>query len=383
MARSLTGTRVALIALVVSVCPAPASGLPLFSRSESAPCARCHVAVPALNATGERFLRNGYRAAGRAAHSAGESGALPASFVFEAGETLTRTDTLSAGGARGSRTPGEFRQQVLDVHAAGTAGENVSFHIQASMDSASAMRITVAFVQFDDVVGGGALAIKLGSFEAGLPFLSSARRPMGRDYLAPVEVAAQGFELNGGHAAWSYAVGMMNSSRTGLGTGGRGFNRLEDTYLRMTREFGEQAVGGRMLFDRQDSNLPFHAWLQRLQAQFAGRFGANRFWLVPAYTLDRFDDRPGPGYHQRHQYVMLEALALVGAEREWTLVARLEHEHTTPTRITPGEDHDLEALRLARAVTPNSRVALEWSRRAELAGGPRDWRIGATVQLAY
>lgn len=80
---------------------------------------------------------------------------------------------------------------------------------------------------------------------------------------------------------------------------------------------------------------------------------------------------------------MLETLALLGAERQWTLVTRLEHEHTTPTRITPGEDHDLEALRLVRAVTPAARVALEWSREAELAGGPRDWRLGATVQLAY
>jgi hypothetical protein len=216
-----------------------------------------------------------------------------------------------------------------------------------------------------------------------LPFLSTDRRPTRREYLAPVEISAHGVEVTGTRAAWAATIGMMNSSRTGASAGGHGFNRLEDTYARVTRAFGAQELGARLLFDRQDSDISFHAWLQRLQAQVGGRFGADRLWIVPAYTLDRFDDRPSPGIHQRHQYALLEALAVLGAEREWVLTARAEHEHTTPTISTPGEDQDLEALRLTRVVSADSRVALEWSRVAVTAGGPRESRLDALMQLAY
>jgi hypothetical protein len=380
-AHSISGLLLALGALALAT---RARALPIFSRGESAPCAKCHTAGPVLNAEGERFMRDGYRPARAAAAHAGEARPLPLSIVLEAGAFLERGDTLSAGGGRGRRNGGEFRQHVLDLHAAGTAGENVSFHVQAGLDSAAAsVRTRAAFVQFDDVRRGGALAIKVGAFDAGLPFLSRARRPTRREYLAPVEVWARGVELAGAHAAWTYAVGVMNSARTGAGAGGHGFNRLEDTYARVTRERGGQVLGGRVLFDRQDSNISFHAWLQRLQVQLGGRFGADRFWLVPAYTLDRFDDRPAPGIHQRRQYVLLEALALLGAPRDWTVAARLEHERTTPTALTPGSDKDLEVLRLERVVSPNAHVALEWSHVAETTGGPRASRLDALVRLAY
>jgi hypothetical protein len=378
------GLLLAFAAMAALATPRTVSALPLFSRTESAPCARCHLAAPVLNAAGERFMANGYRVPGVAAHGADGAQPLPVSVVFEAGALYARADTVGSGGQSGPHTAGEFRQHVLDLHAAGTAGGNVSFHIQASLDSAaSAVHTTTAFVQFDDVVRGGALAIKAGTFDAGLPFLSAARRPTRREYLTPVQLAAQGVELNGAHAAWGYALGQMNSSRVGVGSNGRGFNRLEDTYLRVTRALGEQAVGGRLVFDRQDSNISFHAWLQRLRAQFGGRFGAGRLWIVPAWTLDRYDDRPAAGMHQRHTYLLLEGTGLLGAQRDWALVARLEHEHTTAVGLAPGGDQDLEALRLARVVTPNARVALEWSRVAVTAGLPRESRVDAIVQLAY
>ena len=378
------GLALALAAIAALALAHAAGALPLFSRAESAPCARCHLAAPVLNAEGERFLAGGFRSAGAAAPRADAAQPLPVSAVFEAGAMIARGDTVGAGGARGAHNAGEFRQHVLDLHAAGRAGEKVSFHIQASLDSAAnAVHAGTAYVQFDDVLRGGALALKVGTFDAGLPFLSAARRPTRREYLSPVELAARGIELNGVHADWGWAVGQMNSSRLGAGTNGRGFNRLEDTYLRVTRAFGGQAVGGRLLFDRQDSNIGFHAWLQRLRAQAAGRFGADRIWVVPAWALDRYDDRPIAGTHQRHTYLLLEGLALLGAQRDWTLVARLEHEHTTPVGPAPGGDQDLEALRLARVVTPNARVALEWSRVAVTAGAPRESRVDATVQLAY
>ncbi len=378
------GLLLALAALVASALPDVACALPLFARTESAPCARCHLAGPVLNAAGERFMANGYRATAVAAHRADGAQPLPVSIVLEAGAMYARGDTVGAGGASGPHTTGAFRQHALYLHAAGTAGVNVSFRIQAGLDSAmSAVHTTSAFVQFDDVVRDGALAIKVGVFDAGLPFLSAARRSTRREYLAPVELAAQGVELNGAHSAWGYAIGQMNSSRAGVGSNGHGFNRLEDTYLRVTRTLGGQVVGGRLLFDRQDSDIAFHAWLQHLQAQVAGRFGTDRLWVVPAYTLDRFDDRPAAGNHQRHQYVLLEALALLGARRDWSLAARLEHEHTTAVGPAPREDRDLAALRLERVVTPDARVALEWSRVAVTAGVPRESRVDALVQLAY
>ena len=178
-----------------------AIALPLFDTSARANCADCHVSAPALNAAGMRFLRAGYRFSGAVAQPAHVPGI---SATLELGAEVSRLHTPAPGGGPGSSvTDGQFRDPALDVHSAGVLSEHVSFHVEASFDSASGpVRVPVASVQFDDIAPGGSLALRAGRFDAGLPFLSSARRLTRREYLAPAEVDAHGFELFGSHAAW-------------------------------------------------------------------------------------------------------------------------------------------------------------------------------------
>jgi len=309
---------------------------------------------------------------------------MPAvSATLELGAAHAWADTVSRSGGRGSRTAGGFRDPMLAVHSAGLLADRVSFHLEATLDSASgAVRLPVAAVQFGDLSPGRPLALRVGAFDAGLPFLSSARRLTRIDYLAPVAVDARGLEVLGERGAWSGAAGMMNSSRSGASEP-KGFDRLEDAYLRAMFERGGQVAGARLLFDRQDSGISWHAWLQHLQFQAGGLLGTDRVWFVPAYTLDRFDDRPAAGIHQRTQYLTLETIALLGDDRDWTLAARAERGHTTPTDLTPGADHDLEAVRFVRRFTPSVRAGLEVSHTGNGPGGPRETRVDATVQLAY
>ncbi len=367
--------------LLLSALAAPAAALPLFARADSAACARCHVAAAQLNAYGARILRDGYRAPGEAGTSLAPAHGPQVSLVVELGAGFASTDTLAPGGGRGHRNVTESRPARIDLHAAGTVAPRVSYHAAARLDSSSSSVVTTAaFVQFDDLARGRALAFKLGRFDAELPFLSDARRGTRAPYLAPVALPADGVELGGSRGRWLYATGLVNSTRT---PSPRSFERLEDVYVWAMRESGGQMLGTRLYFGHQDSNISWHAFLQRLQVQLAGDFGGRRLRVRPGYTLDRFDDRPAPGIHQRHQYALLELWALPDDAARWELLARLEHERTTPTVLTPGEDHDLEVIRAARVVTPNVRAALELAHAGDNVGGPHVTSASLSVQLAY
>jgi len=315
---------------------------------------------------------------------------VPFSVILDAGYALSAADTAVASGggsgARGWRNVGEFRQNALEVHAAGRAAPNVSFRLEAALDSSgSDVHTPVAFVRFDDVLPGGALDVRVGRWDAGLPFLSAVRRGTRADYLAPVALDARGIELNGAHAAWTWALGAIESQRlpTDAGAAAHSFNGLEDLEAWAMRDVRGQLFGARGFFDHQESDISFHAFLQRLQVQFAASLGGERWRVMPAYTLDRFDDRPAPGIHQRHQYALLELQALPGAQQRWLLTARFEHGHVTPTVLTPGEDHDREVLRAACYVAPNVRVSLECAHTGDNVGGPHALATDAAVQLVY
>ena len=146
---------------------------------------------------------------------------------------------------------------------------------------------------------------------------------------------------------------------------------------------GARRFGARMLFDRQPSNLIIHSWLQHLQAAVSGSFAAKRFLLIPGYVFDRFDDRPGPGIHDRHQYYLLEALGLLDREHRWALTARYEHEYRTKTVGSPEEDHQLGVLNLSRQLTPNATLALEVAHAGDNVSGPRVNELDAYVRFAF
>jgi hypothetical protein len=357
-----------------------AHALPVFARETGSSCANCHTVVPALNAVGMRVLQSGDGARTMALLSRHRPprGAL----VLDAGATTQREQASPPGSSASRRRETQVaRGYEFDVHVVGGLLRRLSFEAEAGMDSAtSPVGLQVAALRVHDVVGAGALSLRAGRFDAGLPMLSAERRTTRAPYLAPVEVDAHGLELSATHAAWSGALGMSASHRSN--TAGRTVRPLEDTYGRLTGERDGQVFGARLLFDRQDSNISFHAWLQRLQLQVGALLGGGRFWIVPAYTLDRFDDRPAPGIHQRHQYGMLEALGVLGADRRWTLAARFELEHTTPTKLTPGEDGDLAAVRLGRVLAPNATLSLEASRVALPGTDRRPTRLDAALRLA-
>ena len=131
------------------------------------------------------------------------------------------------------------------------------------------------------------------------PYLALSQAARFQDYLTAESLPARGLELNGVMGGWTYGAGLIESRRAQYSAAAatRAFERLEDPYLWLARDLGAQRVGARMLFDRQDSNLPFHAWLQHLQAQASAVLAVRRLALVPAYTFDRFDDRPAAGLH--------------------------------------------------------------------------------------
>ena len=373
-----------LLAAIVLLSPAPAAALPSFARANSAPCATCHSTPPRLNAYGTRWLLAGDRAPGALPLAAAHP-ASTVSLIAELGATVQRTAPLDDGIARATRSAPQFRPYALGLHGAGLLTRSLGYGAEAAYDSARGpVRAPVLFARLVGVAGGAG-SVTVGRFEAGLPFLSSNRRGTLTPFRAPVSIAAEGIELSAAQPGWAAALGRTDSERSQDHPArlARSLGRIEDTYAWGQRSFAGQAIGARMLFARQASDISWHAWLQRLQGEIGGSFGTDRLRLEPAWVLDRFDDRPIAGEHQRHQYAVLQGLARCTADGSTAIAFRFEHEHLTPTPSTRGEDHDLEVLRLTRALSPGMRVALEGAHTGDNVGGPHTTRIYATVTLAY
>jgi hypothetical protein len=138
-----------------------------------------------------------------------------------------------------------------------------------------------------------------------------------------------------------------------------------------------------MLFDRQSSNLPYHTWLQHLQATAGGSITTGRTVAVAGYVFDRFDDRPAAGIHDRHQYYLLDVLRPLDRRQRWWVTARYEHEYRTQTVLTPEEDHQLGVLNLTRQVNANAKLAVEVAHAGDNVSGPRVNTLDAYVDLAF
>jgi hypothetical protein len=371
-----------------ALAPAPSDGLPLFSRQLQTPCASCHSAVPRLDPAGVRFLQNGYRPQGAAvSERALRPTGLPVSVLGGLGLGWSISDERAAAAgspARVDSRPAHPRR--LELESAGALSQRLSYDYASALDAdAGKIETAAAFVQLNDLVRAGGLNVKLGRFDEGPAYLSSRRRATLRDYLSPIALAAHGLELNGTRAGWTYGAGLFESQRPlpPAPAVTSTLQRLEDTDLWLTDELHGQLVGARMLFDRQESNLRTLTWLQHLQAQGSALLNVGRVQLLPAYTFDRFDDRPSAGIHDRHQYGLLEALEQLGSERRWALTERVEHEYKTRTVLTREEDHDLEALSLGYEFGPNRRATLECAQSGDNIGDRRTTTLDAFLQLAY
>jgi hypothetical protein len=163
----------------------------------------------------------------------------------------------------------------------------------------------------------------------------------------------------------------------------RAFTHLQDTYAWLSRGFGAQQLGVRVWFDRQDSDLPFHTWLQHMQHEVAGCFTIRSLQVIPAYVLDRYDDRPAAELHDKHHDAMLEVVAPLDGARRWLLSGRYEHEYRTGTPYSPEWDRQHTAIDLAFDPRPDTRLALEWSHAADNIGGPRTDALDAYFRIGY
>jgi len=358
-----------------------AVSLPLFARELDVSCSHCHSAASRLNATGIAFAQNGYRLVG--AHTA-QSGQLRVSLVGSTDLTVThdkhelpRIATLQAN---------LLNDRALGAHTAGVVRDRLSYRFGISRESSHADDPRgIGFLQLDDVLKHGALNLRAGRFDVGLPWLSQARRTTLAEYLSPTRFDARGVELNGTRSAWTYAAGASFSDRHLAG--GASPHRIappfEDSYFRLQRRLGAGNVGAQFLFDRQDSHLRTLSWLQHMQCELSASLGQPRFSIVPAYVFDRFDDRPSAGLHERHQYYLVETPALLDASGHWELTARYEHEYRTRNAYEPSEHRDLEAVDLAWQARDNARIGTEWA-RADVRGvrGARN-ELAAFVQASW
>src|SRR5262249_43095618 len=224
-----------------------------------------------------------------------------------------------------------------------------------------------AFLQVDDLIPRAGLNLRLGRFDAEVPFLSRSRRTTLADYLSPISLDARALELNGRRSCWSCAAGLALSERHSSGgpSPRRIANPLEDSYLRLSKTVGAHAIAAQMVFDRQDSNLPAHAWLQHLRAQVAASIALRRCTVTPSYVFDRFDDRPAAGVHEHHHYFVLETVAPLDAAGRWAITGRYEHDDRTPNAYDPEEHREQATLNLGWQASPNTRLAVEWSHADE------------------
>ena len=158
---------------------------------------------------------------------------------------------------------------------------------------------------------------------------------------------------------------------------------LEDTYFLLGRRFGAQSVGAQMLFDRQDSHLATLSWLQHMRCQLAAQVAMSRVTLVPAYVFDRFDDRPMPGVHERHQYYLLEGIVPLGLARRWVVTARYEHDYRTRNTYDPEDHRQQEVLQLAWQAVANGRLGLECARNDDRLAHQGNADLEAFAQASW
>ena len=391
----LRPVRIAIVAgpalglVLAAFTPGSSAGLPSFSRAYAAPCQRCHGTFSGLNHQGMAFLQSGFRQREDAGFTRRPARLPMFSVVADLNQDFATADSGVGAGPvrdRDRDRDSESRQGSVELHAAGTLSGHLSFHLEAQLPTrAGSLVSNTAFVQLDDLVRNGGLNLKIGEYRVSGPYLALSRPARFADYLTLESLPARGLEFSGTSADWTYGAGFVQSqrARSSANSATRMFGPLEDTYLRLDRDLGRQRVGVRMLFDRQDSNLPGLAWLQHLQAQASALLEVGRFELVPAYSFDRFDDRPAGGLHQRRQTALIEARVSLDDARRWKLTAFAEHDYTTRTRYSPEADHHQEALELGFGVRQGAELAVEYVHAGDNVGGPQVERLNTYLRLGY
>jgi len=365
-----------------------AGALPLFARRYAVPCTQCHFAFPRLNTFGMAFRQNGYRMAGEKGSSPWQSREFPLSAVVQIGYGYTSVDSADSAGRRTRSALATFDQEALEIHSAGTLGPRISHRVDANFDGAGGpLDAGMAFVQFDDVMRDGRLNIKVGIFDADIPYLADSRRVTLAEYLSPITLDGRGIELNGVQRAWVYALGVIDSERSHGKPGSRTLNQLENPYAWIMGDFAGQLVTARVLLDRQDPRDTTQSAANHLQAELNAFFNCTRWIVIPGVTYEHFD-QADLTQRDRRVTLLLEGHALLDKKRRVLATARYELRHSP--RFTfhgvpslPEEDATLEVGNLSYYVNPNLRVALEYSHAQDNHGGPRTDAAQLFVHLGY
>ena len=155
-----------------------AYGIPAFARKYGLPCSACHEAWPMLNNFGQTFKDNGYQLGNnRDAPIYQDPSYWPIMFRViplwhHENNNRQAVDTVpgsaSSGLTESSVTTAGFDLFDLDVIAAGTLYQNISFFVQPIIGSNS-VTLNEAWVRFDNFAGSHWLNLKVGKFELDEP----------------------------------------------------------------------------------------------------------------------------------------------------------------------------------------------------------------------
>lgn len=172
-AGSVISVIVTLLALVSF--SQPAHAIPAFARKYNLPCSACHEAWPKLNNFGQVFRDNGYQLGnGKDSpiwqnpsywpitfritpqwHRESSSNQKVDSIPGDATSPPTETTITSHG----------FDLSGVDIWAAGTLYNNISFSVLPSSDPSGSFHFENAWVRFDNLLGSQWANLKFGKFE--------------------------------------------------------------------------------------------------------------------------------------------------------------------------------------------------------------------------
>jgi hypothetical protein len=170
--------RMLQVCLLVLIAPAAAHAIPAFARKTGIACSGCHEVWPRLNDFGQLYRDNGYRLKqGRDAPVLQDPSYWPIAMRTTVGyQAQRRTQVETDRGVLDTQT-GTFGFTGLDVFAAGTLGEKISFLVVYTPSLASAGfqlapqdgDLESAFVGLHDLAGTSWLNVRVGRHSVDLP----------------------------------------------------------------------------------------------------------------------------------------------------------------------------------------------------------------------
>lgn len=257
---------------IVMSSPQPAHAIPAFARKYGLPCSACHEAWPMLSNFGQTFKDNGYQLGNdRDAPIYQQPSYWP--IMFRTNPVWHRENNnrqavdivpgnASSGLTESSVTTSGFDLLGLDVIAAGTLYQNISFFVQPFVGNSN-VTLEQAWARFDNVARSPWLNFKMGKFELDTP-ISQERiltlnntgglyynyfftPPGDNNFFQGIGFPQLGVELLGhsgnDYARYSVAVVTDSNGQTGLPS-----NQSYDVYANVNRSFevpwfGAQQVG--------------------------------------------------------------------------------------------------------------------------------------------